>query len=137
MPCIPSTPLCFVFTMPNMDHPLQAFRPKFPSKWKGLKQTALIGLCFLGLSGQVRAHECDELVKMHGLLGRAFIQCHYTFYSRGFVLQAEACGSKIGDKAYKQLLAEGKEAFDSRSSQMGPPALCAKILKDFPYTVRQ
>jgi hypothetical protein len=85
----------------------------------------------------VRAHECDELVKMHGLLGRAFIQCRYTFYSRGFVLQAEACGGKIGDKAYKQLLAEGKEAFDTRSTQMGQPALCTKILKDFPYTVRQ
>ena len=74
---------------------------------------------------------------MHGLLGRAFTQCHFTFYSRGFVIQAEACAGKIGDKAFKQLLAEGKEAFEARASQMGQPALCAKILKDFPYTVRQ
>lgn len=81
--------------------------------------------------------ECIELVKVHGLLGRAYSQCHFTFYSRGFVIQAEACGSKMGDKIYKQWLAEGTAAFESRASQMGQAALCAKILKDFPYTVRQ
>jgi hypothetical protein len=123
--------------MPTMDHTRQTVRQRITSKKPLLGKSALMALCFLGFSDQVRAHECDELVKMHGLLGRAFIQCRYTFYSRGFVLQAEACGGKIGDKAYKQLLAEGKEAFDTRSIQMGQPALCSKILKDFPYTVRQ
>lgn len=74
---------------------------------------------------------------MHGLLGRAYVQCHFTFYSRGFVIQAEACGNKMGEKTYKQGLSEGTSAFDARATQMGLPALCGKILKDFPYTVRQ
>ena len=78
--------------IPDMDHTLQTFRHRIAAKKPFLGKTALMALCFLGFSGQVRAHECDELVKMHGLLGRAFIQCRYTFYSRGFVLQAEACG---------------------------------------------
>lgn len=120
-----------------MDPTRQVFRQMTASKKLFIGIATLMALYFPGLSGQAHAHECDELVKMHGLLGRAFIQCRYTFYSRGFVLQAEACGSKIGDKAYKQLLSEGKEAFDARSTQMGQPALCTKILKDFPYTVRQ
>ena len=81
--------------------------------------------------------ECIELVKMHGLLGRAYSQCHFTFYSRGFVIQAEACGGKMGDKVYKQWLSEGTAAFEAQVSRMGQPALCTKILKDFPYTVRQ
>jgi hypothetical protein len=91
----------------------------------------------LGLTQSASANECEELVKMHGLLGRAYSQCHFTFYSRGFVIQAEACGSKMGNKPYKQWLSEGTSAFDAKASQMGQPALCAKILKDFPYTVRQ
>ena len=98
----------------------------------------LILLCALfSLISQAQANECDELVKMHGLLGRAYVQCHFTFYSRGFVIQAEACGSKMGDKVYKKQLSEGTAAFEAKASQMGQPALCAKILKDFPYTVRQ
>jgi hypothetical protein len=115
-------------TDPN---PTKPFKPA--SACRGL-----ILLCALFcLTSPAQANECEELVKMHGLLGRAYVQCHFTFYSRGFVIQAEACGSKMGDKVYKQQLSEGTAAFEAKASQMGQPALCAKILKDFPYTVRQ
>jgi hypothetical protein len=95
---------------------------------------ALAGI-FLGLPA--KANECEELIKMHGLLGRAYVQCHYTFYSRGFAIQAEACGGSLGDKTYKKLLSDGTAAFEAKASEMGQAALCTKILKDFPYTVRQ
>ena len=123
--------------MHNTDQARKAFATTIRPGWRHLGITALLGLCLPAFQGSARANECEELVKMHGLLGRAFTQCHFTLYSRGFVIQAEACAGKIGDKAFKQLLAEGKEAFEARASQMGQPALCAKILKDFPYTVRQ
>ena len=96
----------------------------------------LVVFIFL-LSTEAHADDCAELIKMHGLLGRAAVQCSFTFYSRGFVLQADACGEKVGPKAYKQGLSAGSAAFESKASQMGLPALCAKILKDFPYQVRQ
>ena len=112
-------------------HPTKPFKPA--SACRGLM--LLCALC--SLTGPAQANECEELVKMHGLLGRAYVQCHFTFYSRGFVIQAEACGSKMGDKVYKQQLSEGTAAFEAKASQLGQPALCAKILKDFPYTVRQ
>ena len=123
--------------MRDTDHTRKAFTNPIRLKWQHLGITILFGLTLVMIQEPAHAHECEELVKMHGLLGRAFIQCHFTFYSRGFVIQAEACASKIGDKAFKQGLAEGKEAFETRSIQMGQPALCSKILKDFPYTVRQ
>ena len=111
--------------------PVKPFKPA--SACRGL--ALLCALC--SLTSPAQANECEELVKMHGLLGRAYVQCHFTFYSRGFVIQAEACGSKMGDKVYKQQLSEGTAAFEAKANQIGQPALCAKILKDFPYTVRQ
>ena len=83
------------------------------------------------------ANQCEEHLKVHGLLSRAYAACNYTFYSRGFTIQAEDCTKRLGDKDSKQLLLQGTNAFDERSKQMGQATLCAKILKDFPYTVRQ
>jgi len=83
------------------------------------------------------ANQCEEHVKVHGLLSRAYAACNYSFYSRGFTIQADDCTKKLGDKDSKQLLLQGTTAFDERSKQMGQATLCAKILKDFPYTVRQ
>jgi hypothetical protein len=82
-------------------------------------------------------NQCDDHLKVHGLLSRAYIQCNYTFYSRGFTIQADDCTRKLGEKDSKQLLVQGTTAFDERVKQMGLPTLCAKILKDFPYNVRQ
>ena len=83
------------------------------------------------------ANQCEEHLKVHGLLGRAYAQCNFTFYSRGFTIQAEDCAKKLGDRDSKPLLLQGIQAFDERAKQMGQSLLCAKILKDFPYTVRQ
>lgn len=83
------------------------------------------------------ANQCEEHLKVHGLLSRAYTQCNLTFYSRGFTIQADDCTKKLGAMDSKALLVQGTTAFDERAKQMGQPALCAKILKDFPYTVRQ
>jgi len=83
------------------------------------------------------ANQCEEHVKVHGLLSRAYAACNYSFYSRGFTIQADDCTKRLGDKESKQFLLQGTTAFDERSKQMGQATLCAKILKDFPYTVRQ
>ena len=83
------------------------------------------------------ANQCDEHLKVHGLLSRAYHQCNFTFYSRGFTIQADDCTRKLGDKDSRQLLLQGATAFDERVKQLGQSTLCAKILKDFPYTVRQ
>ena len=83
------------------------------------------------------ANQCDDHLKVHGLLSRAYHQCNFTFYIRGFTIQAEDCTRKLGEKDSRQLLLQGTTAFEERVKQMGQSALCAKILKDFPYTVRQ
>ena len=84
-----------------------------------------------------QANQCEEHLKVHGLLSRAYTQCNFTFYSRGFTIKADDCTRKLGEKGSKQLLLQGTTAFDEHVKQMGQPMLCAKILKDFPYTVRQ
>ena len=83
------------------------------------------------------ANQCEEHLKVHGLLSRAYAACNYSFYSRGFTIQADDCTKKMGNRDSKQLFLQGANAFDERSKQMGQSTLCAKILKDFPYTVRQ
>jgi hypothetical protein len=83
------------------------------------------------------ANQCEEHVKVHGLLSRAYAACNYSFYSRGFTIQADDCTKRLGNRDSKQLFVQGTTAFDERVKQMGQATLCAKILKDFPYTVRQ
>ena len=83
------------------------------------------------------ANQCEEHLKVHGLLSRAYAACNYSFYSRGFTIQADDCAKKLGDRDSKQFLLQGTQAFDERLKQLGQATLCAKILKDFPYTVRQ
>lgn len=83
------------------------------------------------------ANQCEEHLKVHGLLSRAYAACNYSFYSRGFTIQADDCTKKMGNRDSKQLFLQGANAFDDRVKQLGQSMLCAKILKDFPYTVRQ
>jgi len=83
------------------------------------------------------ANQCEEHLKVHGLLSRAYAACNYSFYSRGFTIQADDCTKRLGNRDSKQLFVQGTTAFDERVKQMGQATLCAKILKDFPYTVRQ
>lgn len=110
--------------------------------------SVIVATLFVGFSAQLfeahaqqtksaPANQCDEHLKVHGLLSRAYTQCNFTFYSRGFTIQADDCTRKLGEKDSKQLLLQGRTAFDERVKQLGQPVLCAKILKDFPYTVRQ
>jgi hypothetical protein len=46
------------------------------------------------------------------------------------------CGEKTGETKWKQLFSQGASTFDSKSASMGKSALCAKLVKDFPMTVK-
>lgn len=87
--------------------------------------------------GPVRAEECAERVKLHGLLTRAYAQCPLSYYAKGFVATAELCQTSVGDAKYKALLSEGAQAFDARAKEQGKDAFCTKLAKDFAYTVRR
>jgi hypothetical protein len=44
---------------------------------------------------------------------------------------------KKGKEASKKLFLMGDSTFDGLSNKMGKEALCHKLLKDFPMTVKQ
>lgn len=85
----------------------------------------------------VRAEDCTDRVKIHGLLTRAYAQCPLSYYAKGFATMADACRDKIGDTKFKSLLSEGAQAFDARAKEQGKDTFCTKLVSDFAYTVRK
>ncbi len=83
------------------------------------------------------ADECEDLIRMDGLLTKAKQACPFSYYAFRFQQQSQVCGEKKGEKAWKQLFGKGASTFDGMSSKMGKDALCNKLLADFPLTVKR
>jgi len=79
---------------------------------------------------------CSEQVRLHGLLLAARPVCPLTHYSKMFQYKAESCESVLGTREFKRLLSEGQQALEARIKAVGKDTLCAKIRRDFPWTVR-
>lgn len=83
------------------------------------------------------ADECEDLIKMDGLLTKAKQACPFGYYAFRFQQQSQVCGEKKGQQKWKDLFGKGASTFDGLSSKMGKEALCNKLLADFPMTVKR
>lgn len=83
-----------------------------------------------------RADDCENLVKMDGLLSKARRECPFSYYNFRFQQASQMCAEKTGEASWKKLFAQGVSTFDGKASGMGKSALCAKLAKDFPTTVK-
>ncbi len=112
--------------------------PQLPS-WRKLiflwAQRALPLLLLLG-SQNVRANDCENIIKMDGLFSKAHRECPFSYYAFRFHQQSQMCGEKTGETKWKQLFSQGASTFDSKAASMGKSALCAKLVKDFPMAVK-
>ena len=106
-----------------------------------LNSTASLGraLLLLGLllsSAHASADDCENFIKMDGLFSKAQRECPFSYYAYRFHQHSLMCGEKIGETKWKQLFSQGASTFDSKAASMGKSALCAKLVKDFPMTVK-
>ncbi len=101
-----------------------------------LPKTLLIA-CLLLSAANARADECEDVIKMDGLLTKAKQACPFSYYAFRFQQQSQVCGEKKGKDSWKQLFGKGASTFDGLSSKMGKEALCNKLLADFPMTVKR
>lgn len=96
----------------------------------------LLPLLLLLSSLNVRANDCENVIKMDGLFSKAHRECPFSYYAFRFHQQSQLCGEKTGETKWKQLFSQGASTFDSKAASMGKSALCAKLVKDFPMTVK-
>ena len=83
-----------------------------------------------------RADDCTDTVRMDGLFSKARRECPFSYYGFRFQQQSQMCSEKIGPAQWKQLFSVGVSAFDSKAASMGKTALCQKLARDFPMTVK-
>ncbi len=87
-------------------------------------------------SAFARADDCENVIRMDGLFSKARRECPFSYYGFWFQQQSQMCGEKTGDAKWKKLFSEGASTFDGKSAGMGKAALCAKLVRDFPTTVK-
>ncbi len=83
------------------------------------------------------AQQCEDLIKMDGLFTKARTDCPFGYYAWRFQQDSQVCMEKVGKGASKDLFMKGQQTFDSKSKEMGKEALCQKLLRDFPMTVKR
>lgn len=101
-----------------------------------MKKILLLCALLLALPA-ARADQCDDLIKMDGLLTKAKKSCPFSYYAFRFQQDSQVCMEKKGKDVSKNLFLKGDATFDSLSTRMGKDNLCQKLLKDFPMTVKQ
>ncbi len=124
-PVLRPTPFCYLKNMP-----LSSLRPD-------ATLTALAMAIVLLSPGLAKADECENLIKMDGLLSKAKQACPFGYYAFRFQQQSQVCGEKKGREAWKQWFSKGASTFDGLTAKMGKEALCNKLLADFPMTVKR
>jgi len=99
--------------------------------------TALVMLITMLSAQSASAQQCEDLIKMDGLFTKARTECPFGYYAWRFQQDSQVCMEKIGKGASKELFIKGQQTFDSKSKAMGKEALCQKLLRDFPMTVKR
>ena len=94
-------------------------------------------LAALLISQPACAQQCEDLIKMDGLFTKARTECPFGYYAWRFQQDSQVCMEKIGKGASKELFIKGQQTFDSKAREMGKEALCQKLLRDFPMTVKR
>ncbi len=84
----------------------------------------------------VQADDCDDTVRMDGLFSQARRLCPFSYYAFRFQQQSQVCRDKKGAQEWQRLFSNGTSTFDAQAARRGRRALCDKLAKDFPMTVK-
>lgn len=82
------------------------------------------------------ADDCDDTVRMDGLFSKARRACPFGYYAFRFQQQSQLCRDKKGEAEWQRLFGLGVAAFDAQAQRRGKQALCDKLARDFPTTVK-
>lgn len=97
---------------------------------------ASLSAALLLVSLNASADDCENFIKMDGLFSKAQRECPFSYYAFRFHQHSLLCGEKTGEAKWKQLFSQGASTFDGKAASMGKSALCNKLVKDFPMTVK-
>ncbi len=76
--------------------------------------------------------KCPGVLKTHGFLSRAHLQCGFENYSEPLIDAADSCINDLGGQAAEKLLEAGLQAFDDRETERGHESLCKDVQDKFP-----
>lgn len=85
---------------------------------------------------QARADHCDDTVRMDGFFTKARRDCPFSYYAFRFQQQSQLCRDKKGASEWQRLFGVGVSTFDAQATRRGRQALCDKLARDFPMTVK-
>jgi hypothetical protein len=80
---------------------------------------------------------CSQIMRIHGFLSRARLQCGFGYYSDEMLSEAGSCSKQYTEAQTKQLLGEGMQTFDRNEQEKGHVSLCKQVLEDFPNLIRK
>ncbi len=83
-----------------------------------------------------RADDCDDTVRMDGFFSKARRDCPFSYYAFRFQQQSQICRDKKGAADWQRLFGVGVSTFDAQAAKRGRQALCDKLARDFPMTVK-
>jgi hypothetical protein len=101
-----------------------------------------VGFAFAISRGQAadsnsEEEHCSQIMRIHGFLSRARLQCGFGYYSDEMLSEAGTCSKHYTEAQTKQLLSEGMQTFDKNEQEKGHDLLCSQILEDFPNLIRK
>jgi hypothetical protein len=104
-------------------------------QWRWALSVGLVAGILLA-AAQVRADDCDDTVRMDGLFSKARRDCPFSYYAFRFQQQSQLCRDKKGAAEWQRLFGVGVSTFDAQAARHGRQALCDKLARDFPMTVK-
>ena len=81
-----------------------------------MKKIALLWILLLVLP-RANADQCDDLIKMDGLLTKAKKSCTFSYYAFRFQQDSQVCMDKKGKESSKKLFLMGDSTFDGMSKK--------------------
>ena len=114
-----------------------AIDPSKPRPLPGALSSACFALLLFSTVRPALAQQCEDLIRMDGLFTKAKTECSFSYYAWRFQQDSQVCTDKVGKSLSKELFIKGSQTFDSKAREMGKEALCQKLLRDFPMTVKR
>ncbi len=113
-------------------------RPLVPCTSHRPALARLLLLCALSAALPAPAHagECEDTVRMDGLFSKARRECPFSYYAFRFQQQSQLCRERTSANEWQRLFSAGASAFDTQAARRGRQALCDKLARDFPMTVK-
>jgi hypothetical protein len=105
-------------------------------QWQRWALSAGLAVGMLLTAVQACADNCDDTVRMDGFFTKARRDCPFSYYAFRFQQQSQLCRDKKGASEWQRLFGVGVSTFDTQATRRGRQALCDKLARDFPMTVK-